>query len=406
MKASIISIGDEVLIGQIVNTNAAWLGNQLSQRGVDIDYTVTIRDEEETIYEALKRVPKDVSWVFITGGLGPTKDDVTKIAIAKFLDCGMSFSQDTYDNIKVIYKKLGKKPSKLHREQSYMPEKVELLNNNLGTAPGMLFRKGETSFVSMPGVPYEMKDIMNNCVLPSIQHEKSIYYQTIMTAGMGETDIAKRIEDIEKDIPEGIKLSYLPSLGSVRLRLTGNSSHKKDIEKIKNKISETLGSFVYGYNDETLKEAVFKICKRKGIKLGTAESCTGGMIAKEITDLSGSSSFFEGSVVSYSNDIKMELLNVKEETLIQHGAVSEQTVREMVNGACHHLSVDVAVAVSGIAGPGGGTKEKPVGTIYIAVGNGERSKVKKLLGLKDRRSNRNLATNIAFNELRKFLVEL
>jgi nicotinamide-nucleotide amidase len=411
MKAAIISIGDEILIGQITNTNAAWIGSQLSQRGVEIVASIVIKDEVETILKALKDICNIADLVLITGGLGPTKDDVTKLAINKFLDCDSVFSEVTFQKISQYFQTRKKELSDLHRLQCYMPAMATLLNNNLGTAPGMMFIKDNCTFISMPGVPYEMKDIMTNEVLAKfINSGESIVHKTIMLAGIGETDVADKIENIENSLPEYIKLAYLPSLGYIRLRLSAKGKSETDLntelDVFIKALESKLSKYVYGFDDITLEEKVAELCKKKGKKIATAESCTGGLIAKNITDLSGSSEYFLGSIIAYSNTVKREILNVASDTLDNHGAVSAETAKEMVLGANSILKSDIAVAVTGVAGPGGGTIEKPVGTIWIAVGNEDKVVVKLLKGMNDRDKNRIYASNIAMNELRKFLEDI
>jgi nicotinamide-nucleotide amidase len=413
MNAAIISIGDEILIGQIVNTNAAWISMELSLKDVEIIETLTIKDEVKSIEESLERMCNKVDLVLITGGLGPTKDDVTKVAICNFLECESIFSQSTFDLISRYFITRNRTMSELHRAQCYMPANCTLLKNNMGTAPGMLFVKGKTKYISMPGVPYEMKDIMINEVLPkqiNIDNEISILYKTLMIAGMGETDIAERISEIENNLTSNLSIAYLPNLGFLRLRLTAKGADKRLQEKYLNdlveKIKSRLEPYVYSDYEISLEEKVAELCKQKGLKIGTAESCTGGLVAKTITDLPGSSEYFIGSIIAYSNSIKNKLLEVSQDTLEMYGAVSENTVKQMVIGANKILGSDISVAVSGVAGPGGGTEEKPVGTIWIAVGNEQKVVTKLLRGIKDRDKNRIYSSNIAMNELRKFLEQI
>ncbi len=409
MQAQIITIGDEILIGQILDTNSAWIAQQLNISGIRVAEMKSVSDTREAILEALE-AGQSADLVLLTGGLGPTKDDITKKVLAEFLGVELTFHEVTYNRIESYFKKRSFTLTPAHREQCYMPENAEILQNDMGTAPGMWMQKNNTIYVSMPGVPYEMKHLVSERVLPRLRGNarlRPIVHRTILTAGTGESVIAERIEDFENNLPDFVKLAYLPNLGIVRLRLTATGDDEAALNQILDKkkaeIHNLIPEFVFGEETETLEEVVGRKLKEKSVMLGTAESCTGGYIAHKITSVSGSSAYFGGSAVTYSNELKTKLLNVKPETLQAYGAVSEETVREMVVGALDTLGVDYAIAVSGIAGPGGGTPDKPVGTIWTAVGNRQEIITKKLTLTKYRMRNIQLTSNLTLNMLRKFV---
>jgi len=410
MNAIIITVGDEILIGQVVDTNSAWIGQRLSECGIHVQKIVSLSDDAQEIITSLKQSVEDAEIIFMTGGLGPTKDDITKKSIAEFLGVEMFFHQPTFDRIVKIFERIGRPMSPLHHDQCLMPVGVQILRNSMGTAPGMLFIHNGTRIFSMPGVPYEMKAIMEEEILPQLKAESkiAIIHNTILTAGVGETTIENEISDIISDFPDCLKIAYLPAIGQVRLRLTAHSDDKEYIIKLVHeytaKIVEKISDWVYGFGDSSLEKEILKLSKERNIKVCTAESCTGGNVAAQLVSVSGSSVYFQGGVVAYSNDIKEQVLHVSTETLSKYGAVSEETVKEMVDGALRVMKADIAVAISGIAGPDGGSLEKPVGTIWICVGD-KYSKVSYLLKAgKDRTRNIESATFYALNQLRKFIL--
>jgi len=412
MKVHIITVGDEILIGQTIDTNSAWMGQQLNLIGAEVVEITTVADEYHSILSGIKKGLENADIVLTTGGLGPTKDDITKKTIADFFEEGMTFHEETFRRLSKLFAKFGINVLEAHKEQCFMPNNATIINNDMGTAPGMWFEHGKKVMVSMPGVPYEMKWLMENGVIPRLKEKftsQPIVHRTIMTAGTGESRLAKEIEDLEENLPDYIKLAFLPSLGTVKLRLTARGDDEaklnEELEVLKAQFIERIDKYVYGFDDEKLEEALGKILKEKGLTLGTAESCTGGYIAHRLTSISGSSAYFWGSVVSYDNSVKMNSLNVKTATLETHGAVSEQTVKEMVAGAISSLGVDVAIATSGIMGPTGGTDEKPVGTIWVAVGNKSEVKTHMLSLTKSRSKNIEYTGNFALNFLRKFILE-
>ena len=413
MKAQIITIGDEILIGQIIDTNSAWMGEQLNMHGIHIHKIVSISDTHEAITSAVNQAFEETDLILVTGGLGPTKDDITKKALADYFGVEMIFNESTYNRIQRLFDKFGRTLTPAHKEQCYMPANADIMTNKMGTAPGMWFEHNGKILVSMPGVPYEMKYLMEHEVLPKVKEMfqgMPIAHRTILTVGEGESRLAAKIEDeFVNTLPENIKIAYLPGLGSVRLRLTGIGKDEKELNNLLDKkqkdLTNLIPEFVYGFEKDTLSEAVGKILKEKEKTLSTAESCTGGFLAHQLTSISGSSAYFMGSVIAYDNQVKINQLKVKEETLANHGAVSEQTVIEMVKGALKLLQTDIAVATSGIAGPTGGTPDKPVGTIWIAVGDKNSIKTRQLNLWKDRIKNIQYTSVTALNMVRQFLQE-
>ena len=412
MDAIIITIGDEILIGQVVDTNSSWIARKLNLQGINVQEMLSVSDTKEAITESLNYAFAHVDLVLMTGGLGPTKDDITKKTIAEYYNVEMDFHQPTFDYIERLFKRWGRSTTEAHRLQCFMPLNATLIENKMGSAPGMWFDEDDKVLISMPGVPYEMEYIMINGVLPKLKNRfisLPIAHRTILTVGEGESRLALRIEAFEDNLPPNIKLAYLPGLGQVRLRLTGrgkdeivlNQQLDEQVEELKKIIPE----FIFGYEKNTLENVVGELLSAQKKTLSTAESCTGGYVAHQITKVAGSSDYFMGSVVSYSNQLKMSLLGVRKETLEEHGAVSEATVIEMVKGALASMKTDVAVAVSGIAGPGGGTPEKPVGTIWLAVGDEKIIKTRKLQLGKNRIKNIEYTAVQALNMIRKFLLE-
>ncbi|MBK8517694.1 MAG: competence/damage-inducible protein A [Saprospiraceae bacterium] len=412
MDAIIVTVGDEILIGQVVDTNSAWLGQKLAEVGIRVKRIMSLADDHGEIVRGLALALGESDIVFMTGGLGPTKDDITKKAVADFMGVEMLFHQPTYERIKAIFERMGRPMFVSHEDQCLMPVGADILKNSMGTAPGMLFDYQGKRIISMPGVPYEMKAIMEEVVLPMLKSEskKTIIHKTILTCGAGETSIENAISDLVANFPENLKIAYLPALAQVRLRLSAEGQNKAQLEDLaegfKQEISERLADMVYGYGDSSLENELYVVCKSKGITVSTAESCTGGLISSKIVSIPGSSAYFKGAIVAYANDIKENMLHVDPNTIHIHGAVSEQTVIEMVNGAIDALNSDVAVAVSGIAGPDGGSPEKPVGTIWICAGNKSKKSTFLLKAGKDRNKNIEIASVYALSMLRKFIIDL
>jgi len=374
MLAEIITIGDEILIGQIVDTNSAWMATQLNLIGVQVKQITSVSDDADHIIQALQQAEKRAGIILITGGLGPTKDDITKLTLAKYFNMGFRRDEETLQHVTSIFEKLNRPMIDGNRKQADVPDGCIVIKNKNGTAPCMWFENNGNIIVSMPGVPYEMMYLMEEEILPRIKLQFKlpfIVHRTILTAGIGESFLAAEIADIEDSLPAHIKLAYLPRLGQVRLRLSGTGTDqevlKSEVQVYAAKLISKIKKHVVIDDDIALEKAVLDIMKHKNLTLSTAESCTGGYIAHLITQHAGSSAVFAGGAVVYSNQLKQSVLGVKATTLDSFGAVSEETVKEMAAGAVSHFKTDYAIAVSGIAGPDGGTPEKPVGTVWIAL---------------------------------------
>ncbi|MFM8432395.1 MAG: competence/damage-inducible protein A [Bacteroidota bacterium] len=373
-NVEIITIGDELLIGQVIDTNSAWIGQQLNEIGLRVHRINSISDRSDEILDALKGSESRSDVVLITGGLGPTKDDITKKCLCEYFNCGLTFDQASFENVKRIFAARGKEVTPLNRTQAELPSICEPLLNMLGTAPGMWFDHNGKVFISMPGVPYEMKGLMKEHVIPRLQARfklPPVLHRTILTQGIGESMIADMIGDWEDELPAEIKLAYLPSPGLVRLRLTASGNDedllKNELNRLSSELTEKLEEYVFGYDDDTLEELIGTLLRKSGKTLATAESCTGGYIAHRITSIPGSSDYFMGSVIAYDNAVKSAVLQVPNDLLAKHGAVSREVVEAMAVSVKRLLQTDYAVATSGVAGPGGGTTEKPVGTVHIAI---------------------------------------
>lgn len=394
MQAEIITIGDEILIGQIVDTNSAWMAQQLNALGIHIKQVSSIADHPADIIVALTLASGRADIIFITGGLGPTKDDVTKQALSVYFDCGLRRDPRVLAHVESIFERSNRPMLEINRRQADILDKSEVLFNALGTAPGMWVTHKKKPYVVMPGVPFEMKHIMQELVLPRLANAGGripLWHHTVLTGGIGESFLAEKIADIEAALPQHVHLAYLPKPGMVRLRLTASGENlgvlKEETRDIAVQLKERLGTYFLADEDITLEMLIRNFMQQHRLLLATAESCTGGNIARLITALPGSSSMFEGGAVTYSNTMKEKLLGVRPETLEYHGAVSEETVREMALGAQANFGVDYAIAVSGIAGPDGGTPEKPVGLVWIAIAGKHGAIAKKHLFGKDRAIN-------------------
>ncbi|GAP43144.1 Nicotinamide-nucleotide amidohydrolase PncC [bioreactor metagenome] len=409
MNAEIITIGDELLIGQVVDTNSAWMAEQLNLIGIRVVQITSISDQRKHILTTLKEASSRADIILISGGLGPTRDDITKTTLCEYFNTKPVFNQDAYENIVRLFGSRGFVITPLNCAQAEVPESCTPLLNVNGTAPGMWFEKDGIIYVSMPGVPFEMKGLMTTHVLPRLSKLSStgIVHRTILTQGVGESFLAAKIEDWETALPDYIKLAYLPQPGIVRLRLTASGPDRTLLEKeINERVTKLYGlipEYIFGEGDETLEMVVSKLLKAHGFTLATAESCTGGYIAHLITSIPGSSAFFKGSVVAYANEIKEHLLGVTPDTLARYGAVSQETVFEMAAGIIRHLKVDCAVAVSGIAGPDGGTPDKQVGTTWISVLSPKGAETKMFTFGEHRGRNIRRAALAALDMLRKQL---
>ena len=369
----IITIGDELLYGQVIDTNSAFMGQELGKLGLRVRQITSVSDRADEIVATLDQARQRAQVVLLTGGLGPTKDDLTKHVLARYFGADLVLHPPTLAHVTQIFERFKRPMLDVNRQQALVPANCEVLFNAVGTAPGMWFEDQGTVFVSMPGVPFEMKRLMTDAVLPRLQARFAlapIEHVVVMTVGLGESFLAEKIADWEAALPPNFKLAYLPSLGSVRLRLTGTADDLPDLRgrmlALLPALHERIGPYIFAEAETTLEAVIGQLLLAQHLTVGTAESCTGGAVAQRITGVAGASAYFRGSVVAYDNAIKTSLLGVRDDTLAQHGAVSEATVREMAEGARARLGVDVAVATSGVAGPGGGTPAKPVGTICLA----------------------------------------
>jgi nicotinamide-nucleotide amidase len=412
MEAEIISIGDELLIGQVINTNASWMAQRLAENGIRVRNMVVVPDEAEDIRKAVDVAFGRSDVILVTGGLGPTKDDITKKVLCDYFGTRLVFHQPSFDNILRLFPTRASNLSPANRQQADIPENCTPVMNQFGTAPGMIFRKEGRILVSMPGVPFEMEAMMNNDVIPMLKKSANsdvMVCKTLLTQGVGESYLSELIAVWEESLPENMKLAYLPQPGIVRLRLNAYGDNREtlqeQIDSQSAKLVEIIPDLIFGYGDDTMEAVAGKLLRERGKSLSTAESCTGGYLAHLITSVPGSSDYYRGSVIAYANDIKIALLGVSEESLARHGAVSEEVVREMALGAIKRFDTDYAISTSGVAGPDGGTPEKPVGTVWVAVAS-RVGVTTKLFRLGDHRG-RNIrrATLSALNMLRLELLK-
>ncbi len=375
MKALILSIGEELLTGQTVNTNAAWMARQLNLAAVEVEEIRVIHDKRDDIRRSLQEVDPAISLVLITGGLGPTRDDVTRDVLCEHFDARLVPDQEVLNDITTYFTQRGREVTGINRDQAMVPNKARVLRNPNGTAPGMWFELDGRSCIAMPGVPFEMKEMMRNLVMPALlekQGDRHILHKTVLTQGVGESALMEIIEGWEDNLPEDIQLAYLPSTGIVKLRLTGRGSHKSQLEEVINgqidRLKQIIPEYIWGYDDDTLEGVLGEKLRERGLTLTTAESCTGGYLAHRITSVAGSSDYFTGGIIAYDNRVKTgPLLGVDTRLIDSHGAVSREVAEAMALGAREGMHTDLAVATTGIAGPGGGTTNKPVGTTWIAI---------------------------------------
>jgi nicotinamide-nucleotide amidase len=410
MQAEIISIGDELLIGQVVNTNASWMAQQLNLIGISVFQITAIGDTTEHILQALQEAESRSNLILLTGGLGPTSDDITKPALCEYFNSKLIVDESVAKHLTDLLQKRGIRAMERNLKQAEVPDNCKVIHNPVGTAPGMWFEKNDKVFVSLPGVPYEMETIMNIAIIPLVKEffkTPTIVHKTIQTFGIPESMLADKLISWEKQLPDDLKLAYLPSPEGIRLRLSIKGENKDDLEKLidhqVNELNKIIPADIFGYDKQSLQEVIGIILKKGNKTLSTAESCTGGLIAKLITEIPGSSNYFTGSVVAYSNKIKEDVLKVNPENIKNYGAVSQQVVEEMVKGALHLFGTDYAIATSGIAGPDGGTEDKPVGTVWIAVGSAERIIAKRYVFGNLRDINIRRSSSTALNMLRRFI---
>ena len=409
---SIITIGDELLIGQVIDTNSAWMAQELNKAGFWVKRRLAIGDGRNDILKALDEESGNADIILITGGLGPTADDITKPVLCEYFNTTLVINEEALENVKNIFIKILHRPLiERNLNQAEVPASCLVIQNKRGTAPGMLFEKSGKIFVSMPGVPHEMKGMMTESVIPYLRNRfgtNFISHRTLLTAGVGESTLADHILDFEVALPPEIKLAYLPNYGMVRLRLTANANQAGKLESQLDNLFSDLKSRVREWmvtdTDISLQEVIGKLLISRNQTLSTAESCTGGLVAQLITSIPGSSAYFRGSVIAYDNAIKIKILGVDPAILSSVGAVSEETVRAMLSGVIRTMGTDFAIATTGIMGPGGGTEKKPVGTVWIAAGNAHEIITQKLWFRFDRQRNTELSAANVLNLLRRFIL--
>jgi nicotinamide-nucleotide amidase len=413
MKTEIITIGDEILIGQVVNSNAAWIADALTSVGIQVSRHISIADDFDDIVQILMETESRADLVFLTGGLGPTSDDITKQTLAEYFNCQLVENEEALERIRAFLSRRNVEMNPLNRAQAMLPENCIIIPNRYGTASGMWFTKKDTQYISLPGVPYEMEFMMSGYILPrlkKIYDLPSIVHRTVLVQGIAESHLASMLQEFEGTLPKEVKLAYLPSPGRVRLRLTSLGEDEKAVKAIIQEQIDRMLPYIpdghfFGFEDEQLERIVGALLRRNKKTLALAESCTGGSIAQMITSVPGSSNYFLGSVVAYSNYVKKSVLGVRETTLRDHGAVSRQVVEQMARGIIKRFGVDYAIATSGIAGPDGGTPDKPVGTTWIAVAS-ENKTESALFNLgEDRGRNIQKASMTGLNMLRKLITK-
>jgi len=411
MRASIITIGDELLIGQTIDTNSAWMGAELSKSGFDVYRMTSIHDRREDILNALAEAAGKSDVVLITGGLGPTSDDITKQTLCEYFGTRLVTDRSVLEMIGEMMNHRKMAMNENNRRQAEVPESCRVLKNAVGTAPGMWFEKDKTIYISMPGVPFEMKYIMTEHVLPELNKRfisQVIIHKNIMTYGTFEAKLAELLEPFEKELPEAIKLAYLPAWGIIKLRLTGTGDNQKEVQDIIDdqvrKLYKAIPEFIYAEDEESMEMLTGRLLRTGKKTLCTAESCTGGAIASLITSVPGSSEYYQGSVLAYANSVKSQLLGVKKETIDSNGAVSEIVAKDMAEGARKLFNTDFSLSISGIAGPAGGSDSKPVGTVWIAVASEKGTVTEHRVFGSDRTANIRRFSLAALNLLRMQII--
>jgi nicotinamide-nucleotide amidase len=411
IKAEIIAIGDELLYGQIIDTNSHWISQEMDKIGVRVVRRSTVGDNRESILSAFESAERRADIILMTGGLGPTNDDLTKPLLAEYFGCELVLFPEALDAVRTFFEKRGRELTELNKLQAHLPSKCTYIPNELGTAPGMWFQDNGKIWMSMPGVPHEMKKLISDQVIPRIKRLfklPKIYHKVIKTVGIGESWLADLIKDWEKELPGHIKLAYLPSLGQVKLRLTAFGENDEqlvnDVEKEIEKVKPLIDKYIFGYNHEKLEEAIGRLLKLHNKKVALAESCSGGYISHLITSIPGSSDYFQGALIPYHNHFKNSILNVDAGILKVKGAVSEETVIQMSEHIRKLFDADFGLASSGIAGPSGGWAEKPVGTVWIACAMEGKTVTKKLQLTQDRLLNIQL-TGVAVLNLLRLCIE-
>lgn len=408
MQAEIIAIGDEILIGQTIDTNSAFIASQLNLQGIQVHQKKVIADTAEAIVSAMESVHPDTKYVFMTGGLGPTKDDITKKTLLDYFGGEMIFEEAIYAHIKTLFASFNREPKEVHRQQAFVPSSCVTILNETGTAPGMRFERNGCFFFSTPGVPYETEHLVGDKILPWIletQMEGKLFHKTLITQGRGESDLAEILKDWEEALPPELKLAYLPSPGLVRLRLSGNAATKQESKALVDAgvevMHQLLGDLIFGEDASSLEEILGKSLLQRKMSISTAESCTGGYLGHLITKIPGSSAYYLGGVVAYSNQLKESLIGVPLDLIETHGAVSEAVALEMAKGIRERTGSDFGVATTGVAGPGGGSAEKPVGTVWIAVSGPQGEKARCYHFGSHRQRNIRRSALMALDRLRK-----
>lgn len=413
MNACIVTIGDELLIGQVVDTNAAWLGRLLTAAGIEVREMTSISDTPGHIVATLDRLIGTTDVVIMTGGLGPTRDDLTKETLVEYFGGKLVVNEEVLKKIEAFFKSRGRAVIESNRRQALVPDNCIILPNPNGTAQGMWFTKDKTQVISIPGVPYEMKPLAEDHIIPRLREAykvPDVMHRTIMTQGVPESYLAEMIQRWENALPDCMKLAYLPRPGIVRLRLTVSGKCAKEGEELLSgqidKLLKIIPDHVFGYDDIAIEEVTGAILREKGLTLATAESCTGGQIAEKITSVAGSSDYYKGSIIAYSNEIKIQELQVSAKHIEQFGAVSKEVVEEMASVILDRFQTDMAIATSGVAGPGGGSDKKPVGTVWIAVASKSRVLSRKFMFGGNRERNIEQSSIMAISLLRKMILDL
>ncbi|HLT07189.1 MAG TPA: competence/damage-inducible protein A [Cyclobacteriaceae bacterium] len=412
IKAEILAIGDELLYGQIVDTNSHWISQELDKIGVKVVQRTTVGDNRDAILKAFEAAERRADIVLITGGLGPTNDDLTKPLLAEYFGCSIELFPEALDDVRMFFATRGRELTPINALQAHLPTKCTYVRNEVGTAPGMWFDVRGVVWMSMPGVPHEMKKLMIDYVLPTLKKRFElpvIYHKVIKTVGIGESWLASRIAEWESNLPDHIKLAYLPSLGEVKLRLTAIGKEESrlvvEVEEQLEKLRPLIDEYIYGYDAERLPEAIGKLLLSKNKTVALAESCSGGYISHLITSIAGCSAYYNGGVVPYHNRFKIAQLGVKDDTLAAVGAVSEETVTEMARNVREKFDADYGLATSGIAGPTGGSTDKPVGTVWLACDYQGQTVTQKLQLTQERELNIQYTAVYALNLLRRCIIE-
>ena len=411
MNAYIISIGDELLIGQTVNTNASFIGEKLSDININVSKIVAVGDDEKIIMDEFKSGLEKSDVVIVSGGLGPTHDDVTRTCVVKFFKTKLIENKEVLEDIETLFKKRNRKVTDVNKAQALVPEISTPIRNSLGTAPGMWIEKDNKIFAVVPGVPYEMEGMINEFVIPNLSEKSKgsrIKKRRILqTTGIPESTLYERLGDLD-ELLEGAKLAFLPSIVGVKLRITVEAEDEKTangrLTEIEQKIRTKAGRFIFGKDEETLEEVVGRLLKERDLKISTAESCTGGLIAHTLTNISGSSDYFERGVVCYSNASKVEILRVDEDVLMENGAVSMEVAMQMAEGVKSTSGSDIGISVTGIMGPTGATTDKPVGLVYIGYCDDKVCTAKKFVFGNERLLNKKRTTQMALDIVRKQLL--